>query len=209
MFDSLVLPVLSYGCEVFGNEEFDEIERLQRKYIKMTLGVRDSTRKTMIMYEARRRPLIYMTQTRADNFERRADFGDRRTLKTCVTWQADRPRQKKSVRQYDEETRRDLTGRPYEKLLGEWEKLPLYLTTGREFKLIARGRMENLERGLSKWGHRRCRLCGTDDETIDHMLDVCVPDDHDRTREEILDQEGGGRDYLCRLDKLLRESTEE
>lgn len=205
MFDALVVPVLTYGCEVFGRDEFDEIERLQRKYIKMTLGLRDSTRTKMIMNEARRRPLIYMTQARADNFEKRAEFGGRQILTTCVRWQADRHRQKKSERQYDEETTTDFQGRPYEKLMGVWERPPLYLTTGREYKLIARGRMENYERGLAKWGERRCRLCGTDDETIDHMLEVCLPDDLGRTREEILDEDGEGRDYLKKLDEALRE----
>lgn len=203
MFDSLVLPVLTYGCEVFGREEFDEIEKLQRKYIKMTLGLRDSTRTTMIMYEARRRPLIYMTQTRADYFEKRAGLGDRKLLLNCVKWQTDRHRPRKCVKDYDDDTKKDFIGRPYEELAGEWEKLPKYLTTGREYKLIARGRMENMERGHSKWGDRRCRICGTDDETLDHMLDVCVPDDQGRTREEILNEEGTGRDYLCRLREIL------
>ena len=65
-----------------------------------------------------------------------------------------------------------------------------------------------MESGLAKWSDKRCRVCGTDNETIDHMLDVCVPDNRERTREEILDEDGEGRDYLHIIEDLLREETE-
>lgn len=205
MFDALVLPVLTYGCEVFGRDEYDEIEVLHRKYIKMTLGLRDSTKTTMIMQETRRKPLIFLTQARAARFEKTAEGSDRETLKTCIKWNNGRTKQTRNDKQYEKEVKKDIEGRPYEKLMGKWENLPRYLTTGREYKVIARGRLENMERGLSKWGDRRCRLCGTDDETLDHMLEVCNPDDNNRTREEILDESGEGRDYLTKLDTVLKE----
>lgn len=62
----------------------------------------------------------------------------------------------------------DLKGRSYEKLVVAKERLPIYLTTGREYKLIARGRMEDLERGLAKGGDKQYRICGTYYETLDH-----------------------------------------
>ena len=39
MFDSLVLGVMMYGIELIGWKESAEMERIQLKYIKWTLGL--------------------------------------------------------------------------------------------------------------------------------------------------------------------------
>lgn len=78
MFHSLVEPIALYGCEVFGYRQYEEIERLQRKYLRWTLGLTPWTRNTALMFETRSRPLFYTTATRARNYE------DRISRSPCV-----------------------------------------------------------------------------------------------------------------------------
>ena len=57
LFDSLVLPILLYGCEVWGGENTDILEKLHLKYIKYILGLKMSTPTCMILGETGRFPV--------------------------------------------------------------------------------------------------------------------------------------------------------
>ena len=39
MFDSLIKSVFMYGADIGGWTEYEEIERVQEKYLKWTLGI--------------------------------------------------------------------------------------------------------------------------------------------------------------------------
>ena len=43
LFDHLVLPVLSYGCEIWGNHQWEEIEKIHLMICKFALEVKKST----------------------------------------------------------------------------------------------------------------------------------------------------------------------
>ena len=57
LFDKLVCPVLSYGCEVWGFHPAVSIERLHLKFCKRLLGVKSSTQNNFIYGELGCTPL--------------------------------------------------------------------------------------------------------------------------------------------------------
>ena len=40
LFDTLIMPIITYGCEVWGFEDLNIIEKLQLKYLKYISGVK-------------------------------------------------------------------------------------------------------------------------------------------------------------------------
>ncbi len=57
LFDKLVLPILCYGCEVWGFCKADKIEKVHLKFCKRLLNVKLSTQNDMIYSELGRYPL--------------------------------------------------------------------------------------------------------------------------------------------------------
>ena len=51
LFDSIILPILTHGCEVWGHEIFEPIEIFFRNFLPTLLNVRNSTPKAMIYGE--------------------------------------------------------------------------------------------------------------------------------------------------------------
>ena len=71
------------------------------------------------------------------------------------------------------------------------DRVPWYLQRGRNISIIARFRCENEEWGMNSWRkERKCRICGTEDETVNHMRAKCCPDM--RTLEQLMDERGSG-----------------
>ena len=64
LFDALVLPVLLYGCEIWGYEEHDNIERVQLTFCKFFLGVNKRTSNMAVLGECGRLPLYASYHTR-------------------------------------------------------------------------------------------------------------------------------------------------
>ena len=61
LFDQMVLPVLMYGCEVWGYENLDILETFFRSFLKKTLKLKDQTTNCMVYGESGRKPLyIYI-----------------------------------------------------------------------------------------------------------------------------------------------------
>ena len=62
LFDTHVLPVLEYGCEIWANGELHQaMEAVQLKFLKMMLGVKNNTATVAIYAETGRFPL-YLRQ---------------------------------------------------------------------------------------------------------------------------------------------------
>ncbi len=61
LFDSLVLPILSYASEVWAVDDKigDAAELLHRQFLKHLLGVRDSTANVIVLAELGRFPLCF------------------------------------------------------------------------------------------------------------------------------------------------------
>ena len=57
LFDTLVKPILTYGCEVYGMQNYNVVEKFYLKFLKRTLNVKMSTNTSMIYAETGRYPL--------------------------------------------------------------------------------------------------------------------------------------------------------
>ena len=61
LFDGLIKPILCYGCEIYGAENYAIIETFHLKFIKHILDVKLSTNSVMVYGETGRYPLaIYV-----------------------------------------------------------------------------------------------------------------------------------------------------
>ena len=68
LFDTLIMPILTYGCEVWGCENLNIIEKLHLKYLKHILGVKMSTPTCMVLGETGRFPVNITIKTRMISF---------------------------------------------------------------------------------------------------------------------------------------------
>lgn len=84
MFKSLVEPAFLYGCEVTGFNDFEELERVQRKYYRWTLGLGKHTKVSMLMDEIKMYSMVDVTGKRAMQYEERAAKSPCRILRECV-----------------------------------------------------------------------------------------------------------------------------
>ena len=62
LFDHLVVPVMLYGCEVWGFENIKDLEVLQRKFIKLLLGVNKFTPNVMVYGETGQLPILNLVK---------------------------------------------------------------------------------------------------------------------------------------------------
>ena len=68
LFDTMVLPILIYGCEVWGFEEIEQIEVFHMNFLRRVLRVRKSVPKGMIYGELGRQELKFIIWQRMANF---------------------------------------------------------------------------------------------------------------------------------------------
>ena len=64
LFDKIVVPVLLYGCEIWGFESLDIIERIHLKFLKYIFNLKSSTPTYMVYGETGRFPLYVTAYTR-------------------------------------------------------------------------------------------------------------------------------------------------
>ena len=57
LFDCLIKPILCYGCEVYGSENYTVVEAFHLKFLKHVLDVNSTTNTAMVYTETRRYPL--------------------------------------------------------------------------------------------------------------------------------------------------------
>jgi hypothetical protein len=80
LFDSLVLPIALYGCEVWGCKNLEITEQLHLKFMRMLLRVNKATPKCMLYGELGRLPLKYNIEIRMISFWYRIISGNKRKL---------------------------------------------------------------------------------------------------------------------------------
>ena len=68
LFDSTVMSIMLYGCEIWGNANVDVLDKLYLKYLKMILGVQGKTCNNMVYGELGRFPLGIHIKKRAVGF---------------------------------------------------------------------------------------------------------------------------------------------
>ena len=64
LFDSLVQPIVLYGCEIWGFHKAGDIERVHVKFLKQILGVRRQTSNIAVYGEVGRVPLSILRKVR-------------------------------------------------------------------------------------------------------------------------------------------------
>ena len=68
LFNQLVLPILLYGCEVWGFQDLSHIERFHRKFLKQTLKLNRNTPSCMVYGESGQFNLFYIIYQRMINY---------------------------------------------------------------------------------------------------------------------------------------------
>ena len=68
LFDSMVLPITLYGCEIWGFRKLEVIEKLHLQYCKILLNVKKCTPNVMVFGELGRLPLEYNVNCRMLGF---------------------------------------------------------------------------------------------------------------------------------------------
>ena len=68
LFDSIVLPILTYSCEVWGFENCAEIEKVHLRFCKKILKVRQTTSNYMVYGKLGRYPLNIHSNVRMIGF---------------------------------------------------------------------------------------------------------------------------------------------
>lgn len=224
MFDCLIKSGLLYGAEIYGYRERNQIELTQRKYIKWTLGLAQTTKNAIVLTETGRTPLSLEAACIAMRYEIKIEQGPSDILREALTvntidderrefyanigwshemerhyWKLNRTHwfeacelNKTKILQTIEEDIKMTeynNHRPAQK--------PEYLNAGKDIKLIARFRCGNEERGKDSWRTHRdrlCRICGTEEETINHMMTTCT--ETGLTEAEILCTTGRGQEWM-------------
>lgn len=83
MFDSLVVSVLAYGVEIWGWSAVEEMERMQKKYLKWILDLERSTPDCIIYEETKREKLRLKFTKLAAHYESRK-WKTERIVKECL-----------------------------------------------------------------------------------------------------------------------------
>ena len=68
LFDTMVVPILLYGSEIWGVYNYHEVDKLHIKFCKRILGVRKNTQNYAVLGELGRVPLFILAKERAVNF---------------------------------------------------------------------------------------------------------------------------------------------
>lgn len=68
LFDAMISPILNYGCEVWGFHRAQDIERVQLKFLKQILSVRQQTCNAAVYGELARFPLSLFRKIRIIRF---------------------------------------------------------------------------------------------------------------------------------------------
>lgn len=75
LFDSLVVPIATYGCEIWGFRKIDVLEKLQLQFCKYILRVNKCTTSAMVLGELGRLPIEYVVYCKMLGFWHRLITG--------------------------------------------------------------------------------------------------------------------------------------
>ena len=225
LFDALVWTVVGYGAEVWGWKEREEVERIQERFIRWSLGVDWRTPGYMVREETKRKKLRTWAGGRAWRYEEKLGRGEGGKLaRWCLeeirerekeegtelsAWERERRewrergareggegvRRREGLEGWEEEDDRRQGEERWERIVqsryNKWYReiatrgIPKYLAAGwgeSRYGRLARFRLGNEMRGGRYWEEeeeRRCRLCGGEEETWEHVLERCTGEEGD------------------------------
>ena len=84
LFDTLIMPILTYGCKVWGFENRNILEKLHLKYLKYILGVKMSTPTCMVLGETGRFPVNITIKTRMISFRSKLILCEKNKLSVAM-----------------------------------------------------------------------------------------------------------------------------
>lgn len=112
LFDTLVWTVMGYGAEVWGWKERQEMERMQERYLKWTLGVEWQTPGYMVREETKRDKIMIRAGKRAWNYEEKLASGKGSEIaRECLEEIKERQRDGRGRRSRWEEEREEMKER--------------------------------------------------------------------------------------------------
>jgi len=91
LFDKLIWIVMSYGVELWGWKEREDLERLEERYLRWLFGLDSKTPGHLIREEIKRNKLRERAGARAWSFEKRLEMGLGSEL-TRICWREMRER---------------------------------------------------------------------------------------------------------------------
>ena len=68
LFDSIIVPIATYGCEIWGFKNIEILEKLHLQYCKILLRVKKCTPNVMVLGELGRLPIDYNVKSRMLGF---------------------------------------------------------------------------------------------------------------------------------------------
>ena len=80
LFDKMIMPILLYGCEIWGYANLDKIEIFYRKFLKFVLTLNDQTTNCMVYGESGRTPLDLTIKSRMVCFWHKISVGNNNKL---------------------------------------------------------------------------------------------------------------------------------
>lgn len=78
VFDKTILPILTYGCEIWGHSNVEPIEVFYRKFLKRTLGLRKTAPNCMVYGETGRKNIALIVKQRMITFWMRLEKSERK-----------------------------------------------------------------------------------------------------------------------------------
>ena len=84
LFDAMVIPIILYGCEIWGFSNLNLIEKLHLKFCKIILKVKRCTSSNMVYGELGRLPLSCIVKSRAVTFWNKIVVKDSPKLSTII-----------------------------------------------------------------------------------------------------------------------------
>ena len=86
LFDCLIIPIVTYGSEVWGCQNFNIIEQLHLQFCKTILRVNRSTTNCMVYGELGRVPLSYNVEIKMLNFWYRLAWSEHNNKLSCIMY---------------------------------------------------------------------------------------------------------------------------
>ena len=84
LFKKLIVPILTYGCEIWGYNTLETVELFQRKFLKNTLKLHKYTANPIVYGETGTEPLRICIYNRMINFWHRTRVGDTNKISSIL-----------------------------------------------------------------------------------------------------------------------------